>query len=623
MVLVSALQAAQSEARAQGVPVGIALPCTGGDAAAGFYKLSGAVMPRVVDVTDLRSEFPGTYLASVNWGSLSQAQPDTGDDFMVGTWAQPNPADPTLIFLPSGKVLSNGLCHSDGNYRIVLGSGFALGSPLSGAGDPVVAAPAPTYALTSVANAQTVTVNQSGAISLVNGVPDQPDLEVASAPAPSVGALPSLDIPSGQPPEILAVKALPQPDDMPSGVDAVIPQNGMLSLVVEAWSPEGEALFAEWSGQGEFSVSEPVPLEWYPLEAIWRGTVEWKVPTTMVEGDDVELTVRVADKYSDTGLNVSGQIISALNVEVTRPNSKILFQAQTATHQVFDDASGEKELFDQELSSPRWSPDGTKIAAIDASNTQVVLALPETGVVKVLHTGSGLSTPRWSPDGTKVAFVCQNDLCVETIDGSSSVQITPSDGKEVYGGYNWSPDGQKLVYAETFTNIGDMRLWTANPDGTARTMITTRDSKFPVWAPVENRILFLGDEPTGGNTAANIYSMNPDGTGETLEVDNTGWGGYGWNTDTVLGLSSDRRFVSHNVQSAAAQGLIVKDRIGGQVYNLTGTHATSGQWGLWSPVDDKVISVDSTTSSLMLSQPDGGGRVSLSTVPTWSADWTR
>jgi Tol biopolymer transport system component len=632
-VVVSALRAAQSEARATGVPVGFALATSGGQAAAGFYTVRGHVLPRVSSVTDLRSEFPGTYLACVaGSGATSVSQPDTGDDFLVGTWALPYPGDPTLIFLPSGKVLSNGLCHGDGVYHLVLGTGLEFGGQAVGQGDPLVSVSAPTYTLSAIANPQTVTVTQSGAIALVTGFPEQPNVESLAAAEPSVGTLPSLDPPSGDPPEIIAIKALPERDDLPPGVDALIPENGMLSLVVEAWSPAGEELYAEWSGPGQFSAAEPIPLQWHPVDAVWRGTIEWKVPSTVPQGDEVALSVKVSDRYTDTGMSLSGQVTQALTVEVTRPKSKLVFAVpgEQSVFQVHNDGSGEKQLFAANMYNVRWSPDGTKLVGIVSPGStgamDLVLAHPDAGPLKVLYSGQNIATPRWSPDGTRIAFVDGLDLFVVGADGAPLTQVTPSDSFDTYGGYNWSPDGQKVVYAENLTSFADQRLWTANPDGSGRAMITDFDSKFPVWAAGEDRILFLGFHSSDPQEA-HIWSIKPDGSDLRMESNNADWSGFGWNADTVLGLSANRRFVSFDInRTGLPPGLNIMDRVTGTASSIAGTSASSYQYGIWSPDDETVLAFDSSSAVAVLSRPDGSNRLELgpkTAIAHHFADWTK
>jgi dipeptidyl aminopeptidase/acylaminoacyl peptidase len=70
--------------------------------------------------------------------------------------------------------------------------------------------------------------------------------------------------------------------------------------------------------------------------------------------------------------------------------------------------------------SPRWSPDGKRIAFISARDgeSQIWTIEPETGTVKkITNISTGADAPLWSPDGKWIAFTsevypaCDNDDC--------------------------------------------------------------------------------------------------------------------------------------------------------------------------------------------------------------------
>jgi hypothetical protein len=70
-----------------------------------------------------------------------------------------------------------------------------------------------------------------------------------------------------------------------------------------------------------------------------------------------------------------------------------------------------------------------------------------TGAIKLTSADKNY-TPRWSPDGRRIAFVHQvgtaKNVWVMDADGSNKIQIT-FEGSD--GGGDWSPDGQWLAYA--------------------------------------------------------------------------------------------------------------------------------------------------------------------------------
>ena len=77
-----------------------------------------------------------------------------------------------------------------------------------------------------------------------------------------------------------------------------------LVLEAKAWSPEGVPLFAQWSGDGSFSSSGPVPMTWDPVDGSWRARVEWGPKSSASVGDEVRLTVRINDKYGNLDASV-------------------------------------------------------------------------------------------------------------------------------------------------------------------------------------------------------------------------------------------------------------------------------------------------------------------------------
>ena len=620
-VILTALQAAQSEARAKGLPTGVALAYgDGGSASHGFYVLQGQVRPRVKSVTDLRSEFPNAYLTVAAWGSgLSRTIPDSGEDFIAGTWAPPHLQDPILIFLPSGKVLSNNLYHKDGVYRLVVSSGFdGAWHPSGGGGDPE----APTLNLSRAADPWTVQVSQAGDISLQKGLPDNPGVEGPTASAPTTGQLPTLSVASGEPPEILEVRGLPEyQEDMPAGIDAMIPEQGVLSLQVKAWSPDGEPLYAKWSGPGQFSSQEPIPLEWEPLEGVWKGTVEYRLPTTLHQGDDLTLRVRVADRHTDVEADLVGAVSEPLRLAVTEPQGKLAFvetlsreisSITQTTNKINDDGTSENILYHEALSSSDWSPDGTKLVGVMKNRTlfDLVVFHPNLGPVRTLITSPRIVSPKWSPDGTQVAFLSEDDLYVVRADGSSLRQLTPSDGRPTFGGLSWSEDSQRIVFTESVNASHESPgLWIATSDGSSRSPIPIPldQALLPRWIPVDDRIAFLGLD----GVAPSLYTVDPDGGDLVQEIDCSAVSGYGHGAGTTIGMSSNRRFLSVVVNLAGDSVLRIKDRTTGQVRDLPNYGQPGTDWGLWSPVAERVAGVDLVTRQLYTMQPDGGVRLEL------------
>ena len=112
------------------------------------------------------------------------------------------------------------------------------------------------------------------------------------------------------------------------------------------------------------------------------------------------------------------------------------------------------------VSDPQISPDGKSVAVLvsrpnwddDKNDKEIDLVDVATGSLRVLtYKRTGLSSPRWSPDGTRLAFVAedagdtkQGQLYVMSMSGGDPQRLT--DGKQSVDSFTWSPDGSRIAY---------------------------------------------------------------------------------------------------------------------------------------------------------------------------------
>jgi len=136
------------------------------------------------------------------------------------------------------------------------------------------------------------------------------------------------------------------------------------------------------------------------------------------------------------------------------------------------------DLFNLDVATdPQISPDGRTIAyvrqsndvMIDRARTTIWLVDVATGQQRPLLAGSGsYFSPRWSPDGTRLAYVAADggsaELYVRWMMSGESARITglPNSPSAVA----WSPDGRRIAYS-MFVPDEAPRLGTAppKPDG--------------------------------------------------------------------------------------------------------------------------------------------------------------
>ena len=109
-----------------------------------------------------------------------------------------------------------------------------------------------------------------------------------------------------------------------------------------------------------------------------------------------------------------------------------------------------------QLSSPRWSPDGTRIAYVvtraDLERSVYegdVWVIDASGTSQVQLTRAGNDTePVWSPDGKRIAFLSDrngtNQIYAIDVAGGEPVQITKE--PTPIRTFAWSPDGRAIAF---------------------------------------------------------------------------------------------------------------------------------------------------------------------------------
>ena len=194
--------------------------------------------------------------------------------------------------------------------------------------------------------------------------------------------------------------------------------------------------------------------------------------------------------------------------------------------------------------SPRWSPDGRRIAFVsDRSDSSQIWLIPVDGgeaeQLTELEEGS-IGSPAWSPDGTKIAFTFRakphadrkaEREARETENRSYPPRIIRRAGyREDGSGYNggerwrlrtvsaetgvvnqlasedyddhspaWSPDGKTIVFVSNRSEDADLTpgyqdMWLIPSDGGTARRLTTQSGHIqsPVWSPDGAEIAYIG-----------------------------------------------------------------------------------------------------------------------------------
>ena len=162
--------------------------------------------------------------------------------------------------------------------------------------------------------------------------------------------------------------------------------------------------------------------------------------------------------------------------------------------------------------APSWSPDGKKIALMMGmeGKSDIFLIEANGGNPKKLTKGYGNeASPVWSPDGERIAFVSDRS-------GSPQIYLMARDGSNVHrltfeGSYNtnpsWSPKGDRIAFCSR--TEGHFQIFTIGVDGSGLRRITSNSTndESPSWSP-DGRYIVFSSNRTG---ASKIFIMNANG----------------------------------------------------------------------------------------------------------------
>lgn len=164
--------------------------------------------------------------------------------------------------------------------------------------------------------------------------------------------------------------------------------------------------------------------------------------------------------------------------------------------------------------TPRFSPDGTKIAFASAKSGNFdiwVVARDGSNPTRVTASPEREDAPSWTADGEilfqRGPFLCETGCTavVAAADGSAE-RTLPIDGIAP-GGLDAAPHGDRLLFAR------DRSIWVAELDGSGQRRLTTPAANQldfrPAWAPRGNHFAFVRDSDGRTNE---LWAGRTDGT---------------------------------------------------------------------------------------------------------------
>lgn len=337
---------------------------------------------------------------------------------------------------------------------------------------------------------------------------------------------------------------------------------------------------------------------------------------------------------------------SSFDPAVSPDGSRVAFESD-ATNLVPGDTNGKTDIFVKTLATgaierittasngsqsndssywePQWSPGGTRVAfTSEASNlvpgdtnngVDLFVKTLSTGAMQRVNTNSaggqgqrGAQDPAWSPDGTAIAFSTYaadlvpgdtnntGDVFVKHL-GSGAIEIvskstTGSQANGFSGGPAWSPDGTRLAFTSSASNLDasdtngafDIFVKTLTSGAVQRVSTSTSSTQAngrsvgAAWSPDGTRIAFSSD-------ASDLVSGDTNGLDDVFIKDLAS--GTVWRVSTDVG--------------------------GNQATDADVNDYVSSWGGDWSP-DGRQMVIHSNAGNLVPSDTNGSTDVFLKTL---------
>ena len=279
------------------------------------------------------------------------------------------------------------------------------------------------------------------------------------------------------------------------------------------------------------------------------------------------------------------------------------------------------------IASYRWSPDGSRIAYLDARGALWVVHSNGTGRQR-LAARSQLRSPwfvAWSPNGKSVAVLAQ-DPTARPIPSANHgwllhlrITVIPSGGGAPrrlptgdVGWLAWSPRGDEIAYATKGA------VWVIRSDGSDRTPLHVNHVGMPTWSPDGTHLGFIGCRRQGTRCvarSAGIYVADADGS-NLHEVTGHAYNEYGF------AWSPDGRNILYG--RANRQGIYVIGADGRGNHRITHDSPPQALWGAlsWSPDGRSIAYATDRTGNgdIYVIDADGQGKTRLTSSPEIDSD---
>ena len=155
---------------------------------------------------------------------------------------------------------------------------------------------------------------------------------------------------------------------------------------------------------------------------------------------------------------------------------------------------------DAHLESPRWSPDGARIAFLRrdlGAGQQIVTMNPDGSDQRVVFSAYDLGPFQWSPNGLEIAFSAartnhfpQYDIYVMNPRGARLRNLTGTPRSDE-SWPRWSPNGQMIAFERYVGHKGHVHRMTRDGKNDLVLDLPKTNGEEPAWSPDGRSVVFV------------------------------------------------------------------------------------------------------------------------------------
>jgi TolB protein len=164
---------------------------------------------------------------------------------------------------------------------------------------------------------------------------------------------------------------------------------------------------------------------------------------------------------------------------------------------------------------PSWSPDETRIACGRSGPQDTVgIWIVDVSTLAATRFGYGGALD-WSPDGNKFVYAgamspYTTGITIVSVSNPSDKKVLREDGQYDNQFPKWSADGKLIVWCINYSIYRE--VWIMNSDGSGQRKLT--DGYYPAWRPDSKAVIFSGWNESKSKRV--LWKVNVDGSGPMM-----------------------------------------------------------------------------------------------------------